>query len=258
MGGALLSRWQHSSSDIISHIHVIDPHSNAHLTANTSSVASLDVLPASAQPDVIIFAVKPQKLAEILPAYKMRFGVKPLYISIAAGKTLEFFAQQLGDHAHVVRAMPNTPAMIGKGVTGLCARNTLSESAKQIATKLMQAVGTVQWLADEEQMHALTAISGSGPAYVFAFLDTLTNAGIHAGLPENMARSLALETVIGSAALAGVSHETFEQLRKNVTSPGGTTEAAIDVLLGENGLARLVDNSVKAAQKRSRELASTN
>ncbi len=249
MGSALFSRWRETHAADISDFYVIDPS-----PAHTTCLRDLNALPADVSPDVIVFAVKPQSLAEILPAYKERFGTSPLYISIAAGKTLSFFEQHLGEHAHIVRAMPNTPAMIGRGITALSARSTLPESARHIAGELMNAVGKSLWV-DENQMDAVTAISGSGPAYVFLFLDSLVKAAISLGLAEADAKSLAVETVIGAGLLAEASHDSLEQLRKNVTSPNGTTQAALDVLMKDNALEKLAKDAASAAARRSKELA---
>lgn len=255
MGGALLARWQQLLPAGIHQIVVIEPHNTVVQSGNTTCVTSLDAVPADFIPDIIVLAVKPQQLDETLPHYRDRFVNKPLYLSIAAGKGLEFFAQHLGAQAHVIRAMPNTPAMVGKGMTVLCARDTLAESQRAIATQLMQAVGEVEWVSDESQMHAVTALSGSGPAYVFLFLDALTNAGIELGLPESVARTLALQTVEGSTELAKQSPENFDKLRTNVTSKGGTTEAALAVLMQGNALKTLMQNALTAASWRSKQLS---
>ena len=254
MGSALLARWQQTAPAGISSFYIIEPHNTLHIASGGVQCTSLDALPSSVKPDVVVFAVKPQSLAGILPAYQKRFGTSPLYLSIAAGKPIAFFTEHLGEHAHVVRAMPNTPAMIGGGMTALCAKDTLAESFRHIATALMEAVGKVEWVS-EEAMHAVTALSGSGPAYVFLFLDALTQAGIAAGLSEATAKALALQTVSGSCALAADSHESLEQLRKNVTSPNGTTEAALNVLMKGDALKQLVAQAVEAAAKRSVELS---
>lgn len=250
MGGALLAGWQFMPMrfDVVEpNTHSMHPHSSWH-----REIASL---PVGYRPDVIVLAVKPQQMDQVLAECKKHFaGQTPLYLSIAAGKNLSYYHAQLGEHAHVVRAMPNTPALIGKGMSVLAAHNTLPAAHKHTATQLMQAVGKTEWV-DESLMDAVTALSGSGPAYVFLFLDALTQAGVAAGLSASLARTLALETVTGSCALAAHGHEAFEQLRKNVTSPGGTTEAALSVLMQDPGLVKLVQDAVMAAKKRSAELA---
>jgi pyrroline-5-carboxylate reductase len=247
MGGALLARWQEKFPDYS--FDVIEP-----AQSKPGWHKNLESLPKDYAPDVIVFAVKPQELAKILPAYRARFATKPLYISIAAGKTLAFFAKYLGEHAHVVRAMPNLPATIGIGTTILCAAYTLSQSARDTAKKLMESVGMVGWVKDESQMDAVTAVSGSGPAYVFLFIQSLIKAGIAEGLPEELAKMLAIRTVQGSAVLADKTGESLEQLRKNVTSPGGTTEAALKILMENGALEKLLCKAVAAAAKRSKEL----
>jgi pyrroline-5-carboxylate reductase len=254
MGGALLARWQENKPAGLTHFYVIEPHAGAHLSSASSAYASLDALPETIRPDIIVFAVKPQALPELLPLYAERFGDAPLYISIAAGKSLSFFTGHLGEHARIVRAMPNTPAMVGEGMTALCARTTLAEASRHLASELMQAVGKVAWM-EEEQIHAITALSGSGPAYVFLFLDALTQAGVELGLSETTARTLAMQTVAGSCRLAAESHESLEQLRKNVTSPNGTTQAALDVLMKNDVLMQLIETALRAAASRSEELS---
>jgi len=246
MGGALLARWKTTFPNY--RFDVIEPNS-------TQWHKNLGALPDNYTPGVIVFAVKPQQLDAILPAYCKRFGShSPLYISIAAGKNLAFYADHLGAHAHVVRVMPNTPALVGQSMSVLSAADTLPASMRNTATQLMEAVGKVEWLDDESLMDAVTALSGSGPAYVFLFLDSLVKGGIAAGLPENIAKTLALQTVSGSLALAAGSHENLGQLRQNVTSPGGTTEAALKVLMSNNMLENMMKEAVLAATKRSKEL----
>lgn len=249
MGRALLERWQASG---IAQFAVIDPNVK---NAGVACYADLAALPASFKADIIVFAVKPQQLAETLPAYRERFGITPLYISIAAGKSLSFFTGHLGAQARVVRTMPNTPAMVGEGMTALCAAATIQPADKAMAETLMAAVGKTVWIDDESQMDAVTALSGSGPAYVFLFLDALVKAGVAAGLSQSAAHSLAMQTLYGSLALARESDKTLDELRRNVTSPGGTTEAALRVLMQGDALEKLVGDAVAAAAKRSRELA---
>lgn len=250
MGGAMLSRWREKFSDNGFDFFVVSPtHS-----ASETFFPSLTEFPKSISPDIIIFAVKPQNLSEILPEYKTRFGVLPLYISIAAGKPISFFAEHLGEGARTVRTMPNTPALVGKAITAMCASVNVSDAEKQTAQKLMEAIGSVVFV-DEKDMDAVTAVSGSGPAYVFLFLDALAAAGERAGLNAEVAKKLALATLHGSIHLAEKSSENFETLRKNVTSKGGTTEAALNVLMQENALKNLLENAVDAAVKKAKILA---
>jgi pyrroline-5-carboxylate reductase len=256
MGGSLLTRWQRTHPADIRRFRIIDPHIARANTEFVSWFKSIDELPAAYVPSVVVFAVKPQELGALLPAFHERFvGRQLLYLSIAAGKTLKFYRANLGDQAHVVRAMPNTPALVGEGMTVLCSSANVPASGKDVATKIMQAVGHTVWIEDESQMDAVTALSGSGPAYVFLFLECLTKAGIASGLSEDTARQLAIATMAGSTSLANQSSDSFETLRKNVTSPGGTTEAALQVLMNDNLLEDLIKDAVLRAHKRSKELS---
>jgi len=169
-------------------------------------------------PDCVVLAVKPQSLDALLPEIKNKFGNKPLYISIAAGKPLAYLKKHLGHSAVIVRVMPNTPALIGKGISAMIANKKTSVVQKKIASVLLQAAGKTVWLKDESLMDAVTAISGSGPAYVFLFLESLIAAGKSQGLPENVCRQLALETLAGTAELAKLSREPLSKLRKDVTA----------------------------------------
>lgn len=247
MGSAMLSRWREKSPAGISNFFVVSP-------SVPSAFKSLAELPENISPDIIVFAVKPQMLAQVLPEYKNRFGVKPLYISIAAGKTLAFFAKHLGADARIIRTMPNTPALVGKAMTALCANANVLSNEKETATALMQAIGTSIWVA-EKDMNAITAISGSGPAYLFLFLEALAEAGVKSGLDESTAKSLALATLHGSIHLAEKSGEAFAKLRENVTSKGGTTEAALAVLMSENGIKKILEVAVAEAIKKAEILA---
>ena len=207
---------------------------------------------ASRAGDVIVFAVKPQQMQEAA-----RFsGLKPnanLVISIAAGITLGSLARWLGGHAKLVRAMPNTPALIGAGVTGLYAQPGVSEAERKQAETILAAVGPTVWIRDEPLMDAVTAVSGSGPAYVFWFIEQLASAGESLGLPAEDAKKLALETVLGSAKLAAQSADSPAVLRERVTSKGGTTEAALKAF-EEQKLAERFMRAIEAARDRGAEL----
>lgn len=257
MGGALLSGWMGAgmSSD---YFRVVTPNpekrENLRTRLGIAAVASVDDLGAF-RPDAIILAVKPQILAGVLADYARFTGSGAVFISVAAGKTLAFLNAHLGGDAQLVRAMPNTPCLIGKGVTGLVARGTLSPAHTSLAETLFSAVGSTHWLESESQMNALIAVSGSGPAYMFLFLDYLTRAGVELGLSEALARKLACETMSGSAALALDADASLEQLRKQVTSPNGTTEAALSVFMQNDGFRLLVFNALSQAVKRAESLA---
>lgn len=215
-------------------------------------VPSIDAL--TEPPGVILVAVKPQIMEEVLPGLAKLAGPKTLVVSIAAGRRLATFEKYLPGAA-VVRAMPNTPAAIRRGITVAVANAHVGPVQKAQASDLLSAVGDVLWIDDEAQMDAVTAVSGSGPAYVFLLAECLAEAGRAAGLDAELAAQLARATVAGSGALLEASDLSAEQLRKNVTSPGGTTAAALEILGGEDGLKKLMTAAVAAATKRGRDLA---
>jgi pyrroline-5-carboxylate reductase len=188
--------------------------------------------------------VKPQVFDDVLPAYRRWVRPETLFLSIAAGKTIAGIARHLGGEAAIVRAMPNTPAAIGRAITVACPNPHVGPEQRRLCERLLAAIGDSAWVEDEALMDAVTAVSGSGPAYVFLLIEALAAAGTGAGLPPDLALRLAL-----------VSPDAPARLRENVTSPGGTTRAALDVLMGEHGLPELLDRAVAAAAARSRELA---
>jgi pyrroline-5-carboxylate reductase len=206
----------------------------------------------------IVVAVKPQVAAEVLPAAAPLIGPSTVVVSIMAGRTLQFIGGALRRSANpacaMVRSMPNTPAAIGRGITVAVARHA-DAAQRALAGRLLAATGAVEWVEDEALMDAVTAVSGSGPAYVFLLAEALAAAGVAAGLPQPLANKLARETVAGSGELLHRSDLDAAVLRQNVTSPGGTTAAALAVLMGQDGLATLMDRAVAAATTRSRELA---
>ena len=203
---------------------------------------------------IIILAVKPQVMPQVIPAVADKAKPDSLIISVAAGLELAWFRKFLNQQP-IVRAMPNTPSAIKQGVTGVYAAS-ITESQKNATNKLLKAVGDTIWLEHEEQIHALTALSGCGPAYVFYMIECLEKAGITLGLPHNISQELALKTVYGAANLAACSKENPATLRENVTSPNGVTQKALSVLMAEHtGLAPLIEATTKAAVLRSQELA---
>lgn len=254
MGGALLAAWLHAGIKPQSITVVESDATQIKKRAADGVQTAQSVHDVAATPDVVVLAVKPQSMDALLPELAAKFGPRALYLSIAAGKMLGYFAKHLHD-APVVRAMPNTPALIRKGISALIANAKASEAQKELAGSLLKAAGEVVWLDDESQMDAVTALSGSGPAYVFLFMESLIAAGKAQGLPEAIATKLALHTLKGSAKLAMKSDEPLAVLRKNVTSPGGTTQAALDVLMKNDHFQSLINDAVKAAVKRSKELA---
>ncbi len=203
----------------------------------------------------IVIAVKPQTAPDALPALEPYVGKSTLALSIMAGRTLCFLNGALPAGAAIVRAMPNTPAAIGRGITVAVPNARVSARQRKQASDLLAATGGVEWVKDEALMDAVTAVSGSGPAYVFLLAEAMTQAGIAAGLPPALAAQLARETVAGSGELLHRSALDAATLRQNVTSPGGTTAAALGVLMGPDGFGRLLTEAIAAATRRSRELA---
>lgn len=210
---------------------------------------------AAAEATAIVIAVKPQIAPEALPAIAPHVGRTTLALSIMAGRTLRFLGDALPAGTPIVRAMPNTPAAIGRGITVAVSNAKVSARQRKQASDLLAAAGSVEWVKDEALMDAVTAVSGSGPAYVFLLAEAMTQAGVAAGLPAALAARLARETVAGSGELLHRSSLDAATLRQNVTSPGGTTAAALSVLMGPDGFGRLLTEAVAAATRRSRELA---
>lgn len=255
MGGAMLQGWLSLGLDP-RRIAVLDPQPSAELSALAERGLALNP-PADALREVAVavLAVKPQSAAEAAPRVAAIAGPGTLIVSIMAGKTLASLEQMLVPGAPVIRCMPNTPAAIGRGITVGVANANVSNDQRLLAHALLAAVGEVAWVDDEGLIDAVTAVSGSGPAYVFLLAEVLARAGVEAGLPAALAERLARATVAGAGELLHRSQLPAGTLRENVTSPGGTTAAALAVLMGENGLDPLMREAVAAAARRSRELA---
>ena len=250
MGSAMLEGWLGRGLSP-SAVTVIDPKPSDWV--NAQGVAVNTDLPGN--PAVVVVAVKPQMMGDALPQIVALGSGTTLFLSIAAGTTLDYFASILGASTPIVRAMPNTPAAIGRGITALIGNANVSDERLALAEALLSAVGKTVRLEDEAQMDAVTAVSGSGPAYVFHLIETMAAAGEAEGLPPELAMELALTTVSGAGALAEASDDTPAQLRINVTSPNGTTQAALEVLMDPaKGFPSLVGKAVAAAAARSREL----
>ena len=255
MGSAMLRGWL--ARGAAQRFLVIEPAGAPALLAAAATVGwhrASDDLPAGLNPDAVVFAVKPQLIDAIVPAYRHWVRPQTLFVSIAAGTTIAGIARHLGEAA-IVRCMPNTPAAIGRAITVACPNARVSAAQRRLCDALLAAIGDSAWVEDEALMDAVTAVSGSGPAYVFLLIEALAEAGAHAGLPGDLALLLARATVAGAGELARQSRETPARLRENVTSPGGTTRAALDVLMAANGLPELFERAVAAATARSRELA---
>ena len=253
MGGALLEGWVHFGLDPRK-VAVLEPQPSSQISALADRGVRLNP-DAGTLVDVaaIVLAVKPQTAAEILPPLATMIGLSTVVVSIMAGRTLKFLSAALDRPCAVVRAMPNTPAAIGRGIT-VAVPLGASDAQRELAHRLLSATGAVEWITDETLMDAVTAVSGSGPAYVFLLAEALAQAGTAAGLPSQLAEKLARETVAGSGELLHRSPLDAETLRKNVTSPGGTTAAALDVLMDKQGLGPLMNRAIAAATRRSRDL----
>lgn len=256
MGYAMLQGWLDSKQLRPQDVTVIEPVTVLRERAASLGVHCLsngsDYAPDEA-PRLIIIAVKPQVMSEVLPSYQ-RFQEYSTFVSVAAGIQVALLSKHLGDKAAIVRCMPNTPAAIGKGMMVTYSNPLVSADNWAFIDALLHTSGKVAQIHDESLMDAVTAVSGSGPAYIFHFIECLTDAGISAGLPAETASILAMQTVYGSGALAAESDESPSQLRINVTSPNGTTAAALEVLMGNNRLKNLLTDAVEAARLRAVEL----
>lgn len=251
MGSAMLAGWLARGLPAAS-VWVLDPFPADWL--RSTGVHLNAALPE--KPAIVLVAVKPQMMAEALPSLQAMGGGDTVFVSVAAGTTIRYFEETLGAGTPVVRAMPNTPAAISQGITAIVANDAAGSAGLDEAETLLTAVGQVVRLSEETQIDAVTGVSGSGPAYVFHMIETMAAAGEAEGLPAELALQLAKATVAGAGALALQSEESPSQLRVNVTSPNGTTQAALEVLMDEaEGFPALLRRAVKAAADRSRELA---
>lgn len=254
MGGAMLFGWLKNgvAADTLL---VLDPSPSEAMKEN---LAQAGVRHAAKAPDgvsasILFIAVKPQVMDVVLPPLKGLVGAETVVVSVAAGKTLRSIEQALGE-AGMVRAMPNTPAMVGRGVTGAFANEKVSSAQRQSVNDLLKVSGPVEWVASEADIDSVTAVSGSGPAYVFYLVECMAEAGRKLGLPADLALRLARQTVAGAGEMLYQSDDEAAQLRKNVTSPGGTTAAALAVLMAEDAMQPLFDEALEAARTRAREL----
>ncbi len=257
MGFAMLSGWLKSGKLGADETFVVEPNEELRARAEKlgARVASdAGGIPADAAPSLVVLAVKPQVIRDVTVGYRRFGGGTTTFLSIAAGTPMATFENILGDGTPIVRCMPNTPAAIGKGMMVVYANANVSSAARSFVTDLLSASGEVASIPNESLMDAVTAVSGSGPAYIFHFIECLTAAAQTAGLPEETAKLLAMQTVYGAASLAAESREEPGVLRQQVTSPNGTTAAALSVLMGADRLKTLVTEAVEAARVRSVEL----
>ena len=253
MGGAMLTGWLAQGLDA-KQVAAIEPYPGEEIDALVARGVRLNPVPNDVGAmAALVIALKPQMYREAEAMLRSFAGPSTLVISIMAGATIASIREVCG--GAVVRAMPNTPAAIGRGITVAVAANNVSPVQRDISDALLRAIGSVEWIGDEALMDAVTAVSGSGPAYVFLLAEELARAGVEAGLPVALATQLARETVSGSGELLSRSDLPSATLRKNVTSPGGTTAAALEVLMGPDGMQPLLIRAVAAATARSKELA---
>ena len=254
MGGAMLEGWL-ALGLAADKIAVLEPQPTSDIAALAGRGLRLNPAPRDiGEAAAVVVAVKPQTAPEAMPALAPFVGGSTVTVSIMAGRTLRFLEGAL-PRAALVRAMPNTPAAIGRGITVAVANARVSPPQRELVHALLSAVGAVEWVEDEALMDAVTAVSGSGPGYVFLLAEAMARAGVAAGLPPALAATLARATVAGSGELLRRSPLDAARLRQNVTSPGGTTAAALEVLMGKDALEPLMTRAIAAATKRSRDLA---
>jgi len=255
MGGALLRGWLARGVDpkLVTVVDIKPTGIDDIAARGVQVLTKGSDLPAGFKPAMLLLAVKPQFMDDALPDYRKYAGAT--FLSIAAGKTVAYFKDRLGAEAEIVRSMPNTPALVGRGVSVIYRDPKVRKERLDLCGALLSAVGTVEWVESEDLLNAVTALSGGGPAYTFLLIECLAEAGRAAGLPAEMAMRLARETVSGSGELARLSDESAAQLRQNVTSPKGTTLEALNVLMAPDGLQPLMTKAIAAATRRSRELA---
>src|ERR1700676_5155973 len=253
MGSAMLSGCRARGLD---ESFAVDPAPDASRNAGTdlTVVNNLSEVPAGFTPAAVVLAVKPQSAAEALPAYA-RFAGSAVFLSIMAGRTIGGIQALLGGSAAIVRAMPNTPAAVRQGITVATPSASVTAGQRALCGDLLRAIGLVEWVDQEALLDPVTAVSGSGPAYVFLLAELMEQAAIEQGIAPDLARVLARQTVAGSGALLAASSESAAELRKAVTSPGGTTEAALKVLMARDAMPKAMSEAIAAATKRSRDLA---
>lgn len=258
MGGAMLAGWLDQGMDP-ARVHVVEPSADraAQMAADfgVNTVSDGADLADDLAPATIVLAVKPQQMDAAAPGYGRFVNPGCVYLSIAAGKTIGYFEAMLGEQAAIVRAMPNTPAAVGRGITVACANANVGPQQRRFCDHLLAAVGEVAWVDDEVPIDAVTALSGGGPAYVFLLVECMADAGVAAGLDADLAMRLARVTVSGAGELLRQAEEPAAVLRENVTSPGGTTAEALKVLRAADAWPALMTRAIAEATRRSRELA---
>ncbi len=259
MGSAMLGGWLKKGLGEDA-VYIVDPYLD-HIKENFPNIPKKQLhkeiltLSKEIHPSIIIAAVKPQMMDDALDALNSLDISKSVILSIAAGKTISYFEDNISRECAVIRAMPNIPASIGKGITVCVANDPVTEIQKKMCTFLLETIGVVEWIEDENLIDAVTALSGSGPAYVFYLVEAMAAVGETIGLSNELSRKLARQTVSGAGALLDASEDSASKLRENVTSPGGTTAAALDVLMSDDGMVKLIRRAMLEAKRRSKELA---
>lgn len=251
MGGAMLAGWRERG---VAPSIAIDPAAPPAPGPDVTVLTDAAAIPAGFAPAAVVLAVKPQNAAATLPAFA-RFAGRAVFLSIMAGRSIAGMREVLGEQAAIVRAMPNTPAAIRQGITVACAGPGVSAAQRALCDSLLAAIGSVAWVEDESLIDPVTAVSGGGPAYVFLLAELLERAAVEQGIPADLARQMARQTVSGAGALLAASGQDAAELRRAVTSPKGTTEQALAVLMAEAAWPALVSRAIAAATRRSRELA---
>lgn len=259
MGGAMLKGWLASGLKPEGLV-IVEPNPGVIGTHGLDLEGAViagdgDALDPGLRPRAVVFAVKPQIIPDTAAAFARFATTATVFLTIVAGKRIAFFEDRLGRAAPVIRAMPNTPASVGRAISVACANSHASDSDSELCAALLGAFGEVVWIENEDWIDAVTAVSGSGPAYAFHLVECMARAGEQAGLPAGLAMRLARAAVSGAGELLFTSPDAAALLRAKVTSPGGTTEAALEVLMGEGGLEALMTAAVAAAARRSRELS---
>ncbi|WP_201587672.1 pyrroline-5-carboxylate reductase [Psychrobacter jeotgali] len=238
-------------------ITVADPSADIRQQLSTQGLnavdPSTDAKAAITDADVVVLAVKPQVMKAVVSAFADGLD-NQLVISVAAGLSTDLLSNMLGGYRNIVRAMPNTPAMIQQGATGLYGTDDITQEQKLLASAVMEASGIIMWVEDEEQMHAVTAVSGSAPAYVFYFIESMIDGGVALGLDKEQASALAMQTVLGAAKMAIDSDDSPSDLRRKVTSPNGTTQAAIESMQADE-VGRQISDAMQACFDRSQALS---
>ena len=255
MGGALLTAWLQNT--VATQVSIVSPSGAPKFKdhAKVTAYTSVDNIPQDVHFDAVMVGVKPQMINAVLPPYKRFVSPKTVFVTMVAGKTMDAYGALLGDNIHLIRIMPNTPSALGRGVTLITANSNTTNAQMQGVCNLLSANGTTHTLDNEDLLDKATTISGCGPAYVALFVESLTHAGVSLGLDKDLSENLAIETIIGSGMMLDTIDLPMAQQRQNVTSKGGVTAAALDIMMADkNGMQEMMENALQNALKRTIEL----